>query len=120
MRSLATVTRGSRGEGGLEQRAVSTLLPTLATVLPTLLARVLGQALVEREGGVFAIARRVAPDRVISTADPEARHGIETASRGSGGYEGHIAVDRKEHDRARRPKVERAIAQLARHKHGGS
>jgi hypothetical protein len=58
-----------------------------------LLATVLGQDLEQREDGVFRIARRVAPDRVISTVDPEARHGHKTASRGFDGYKGHIAID---------------------------
>ena len=40
-----------------------------------LLATVLGQDLDVDAGGVFRIARRVAKDRVISTVDPEARHG---------------------------------------------
>ncbi len=53
----------------------------------------LGQDLDKREDGVFRIARRVAADRVISTVDPEARHGHKTASRGFDGYKGHIAVD---------------------------
>ena len=35
----------------------------------------------------------MAPDRIISTVDPEARHGHKTASRGFDGYKGHIAVD---------------------------
>ena len=43
--------------------------------------------------GVFRIARRVAKDRVISTVDPEARHGHKTAARGFDGYKGHAAVD---------------------------
>jgi hypothetical protein len=42
---------------------------------------------------VFRIARKVAKDRVISTVDPEARHGHKTQARGFDGYEGHIAVD---------------------------
>jgi Transposase DDE domain len=58
-----------------------------------LLATVLGQDLEKRDDGVFRIARRVAADRVISTVDPEARHGHKTASRGFDGYKGHIAVD---------------------------
>jgi hypothetical protein len=58
----------------------------------TLLATVLGQDL-ERDDGIFRIARRVAADRVISTVDPEARHGHKTASRGFDGYKGHIAMD---------------------------
>jgi hypothetical protein len=59
-----------------------------------LLATVLGQDLEGggTEGG-FRIARRVAPDRVISTVDSEARHGHKTESRGFDGYKGHVAVD---------------------------
>jgi hypothetical protein len=58
-----------------------------------LLATVLGQDLETVEDGRFRIARRVAPDRVISTVDPEARHGHKTAARGFDGYKGHIAID---------------------------
>jgi hypothetical protein len=58
-----------------------------------LLAHVVGQDLDESDDGVFRIARRVAPDRVISTVDPDARHGHKTVSRGFDGYKGHAAVD---------------------------
>ena len=58
-----------------------------------LLATVLGQDLDPGEDGVFRTARRVAKDRVISTVDPDARHGHKTASRGFDGYKGHAAVD---------------------------
>jgi Transposase DDE domain/Transposase domain (DUF772) len=58
-----------------------------------LLATVLGQDLEEGEDGLFRIARRVAKDRVISTVDPEARHGHKTSARGFDGYKGHMAVD---------------------------
>jgi hypothetical protein len=58
-----------------------------------LLATVMGQDLEQRDDGAFRIARRVAPDRVISTVDPEARHGHKTSSRGFDGYKGHIAID---------------------------
>jgi len=58
-----------------------------------LLATVLGQDLEEDGDGVFHIARRVAKDRVISTVDPEARHGHKTSARGFDGYKGHTAVD---------------------------
>jgi hypothetical protein len=44
-------------------------------------------------GGVLRIARRVAPDRIISTVDPEARHGHKTNARGFDGYKAHAAVD---------------------------
>jgi Transposase DDE domain/Transposase domain (DUF772) len=58
-----------------------------------LLATVLGQDLDQDEAGVFRIARRVAKDRVISTVDPQARHGHKTAARGFDGYKGHIGID---------------------------
>jgi Transposase DDE domain len=56
-------------------------------------ATVVGQDLEQTEDGLFRIARRVAPDRVISTVDPEARHGHKTEARGFDGYKGHIAID---------------------------
>jgi len=58
-----------------------------------LLATVVGQDIEQREDGVFRILRGVAKDRVISTVDPEARHGHKTAARGFDGYKGHVAVD---------------------------
>jgi Transposase DDE domain/Transposase domain (DUF772) len=58
-----------------------------------LVARVLGQDLQTGEDGVFRIARRVAPDRMISTVDPDTRHGHKTAARGFDGYKGHVAID---------------------------
>lgn len=58
-----------------------------------LVARVLGQDLEETEDGTFRIARRVAKDRLISTVDPDARHGHKTQARGYDGYKGHVAFD---------------------------
>ncbi|TVS83805.1 transposase [Mycobacterium helveticum] len=59
-----------------------------------LLATVVGQDLdQDADDGVFRIARRVAADRVISTVDPQARHGHKTSARGFNGYKGHIAID---------------------------
>jgi Transposase DDE domain/Transposase domain (DUF772) len=58
-----------------------------------LLASVTGQDLEQDAAGVFKIARRVASDRVISTVDPQARHGHKTSARGFDGYKGHIAAD---------------------------
>ena len=58
-----------------------------------LLATVLGQDLEAGDDGRFRIARKVARDRVISTVDPDARHGHKTAARGFDGYKGHVAVD---------------------------
>jgi hypothetical protein len=58
-----------------------------------LLATVVGQDLDRGQDGVFRIARRVAKDRVISTVDPQARHGHKTSARGFDGYKGHVAED---------------------------
>jgi hypothetical protein len=58
-----------------------------------LLATVVGQDLERGDDGTLRIARRVAKDRVISTVDPEARHGHKTSARGFDGYKGRIAVD---------------------------
>ena len=58
-----------------------------------LLATVLGQDLDPGADGVFRIARRVAKDRVISTVDPDTRHGHKTSARGFDGYKGHAAMD---------------------------
>jgi hypothetical protein len=58
-----------------------------------LLATVVGQDLEEGADGVFRIARKVAKDRVISTVDPEARHGHKTQHRKFDGFKGHIAID---------------------------
>ena len=58
-----------------------------------LLATVIGQDLEAGDDGMLRIARKVAKDRVISTVDPEARHGHKTRVRGFDGYKGHVAVD---------------------------
>jgi hypothetical protein len=58
-----------------------------------LLATVIGQDLQQGPDGTFAIVRGVAKDRVISTVDPEARHGHKTRQRGFDGYKGHVAID---------------------------
>jgi hypothetical protein len=58
-----------------------------------LLAVVVGQDLIQGDDGVWRIARKVAADRVISTVDPDARHGHKTSARGFDGYKGHASVD---------------------------
>lgn len=58
-----------------------------------LLATVLGQDLEDDGAGGLRIARKVAPDRVISTVDPQARHGHKTSHRGFDGYKAHVAID---------------------------
>jgi len=73
----------------LEGRALSASLAQAAT----LLAAVVGQDLDEGQDGLFRIARRVAKDRIISTVDPQARHGRKTSAHGYDGYKGHLAID---------------------------
>ena len=68
-------------------------LPEAVTQAGALLATVLGQDLDQDEAGVFRIARRVAKDRVISTVDPETRHGHKTAARSYDGYKAHVSID---------------------------
>ena len=64
------------------------------TQAAALLAAVTGQDLEEGPGGVFRITRRAdTPDRVLSTVDPQARHGHKTSARGFDGYKGHVAID---------------------------
>jgi Transposase DDE domain/Transposase domain (DUF772) len=58
-----------------------------------LLATVTGQDIEETPDGRFRIFEGTAPDRVISTVDPEARHGHKTAAHGFDGYKAHIAAD---------------------------
>jgi Transposase domain (DUF772)/Transposase DDE domain len=58
-----------------------------------LLATVTGQDIEETPDGRFRIFEGTAPDRVISTVDPQARHGHKTAAHGFDGYKGHLAVD---------------------------
>lgn len=45
------------------------------------------------EPGTWRIARRVAPDRIISTVDPEARHTRKSPSQPRDGYKAHVAVE---------------------------
>lgn len=59
-----------------------------------LLGMVAGQDVEPADGqGTWRIARAVAPDRVISTVDPEARHMHKSRSSYRDGYKAHIAVE---------------------------
>jgi Transposase DDE domain/Transposase domain (DUF772) len=69
------------------------LLPAAVAEAARLLAAVVGQDLEQDDDGVFRIARKVAADRVISTVDPDARHGHKSSARGFDGYKGHASVD---------------------------
>ena len=63
-----------------------------------LLALVAGQDVEPAEGcdgtdGRWRITRRVAPDRVISTVDPEARHTRKSKSNRKDGFRGHLVAE---------------------------
>lgn len=63
-----------------------------------LLALVAGQDVEPAEGsdgtdGRWRIARNVAPDRVISTVDPQARHTRKSRSARRDGFRGHLAAE---------------------------
>ena len=63
-----------------------------------MLALVAGQDVEPAEGsdgtdGRWRIARQVAPDRVISTVDPDARHAHKTRDRRQDGFKAHVVVE---------------------------
>jgi transposase len=58
-----------------------------------LLEQLLEQDIREDDEGKPTIRQGVAKDRVISTVDPEMRHGRKSSSTRFDGYKGHIAVD---------------------------
>ena len=69
-----------------------------AAAAVALLALVAGQDVEPAEGsdgtdGRWRIARKVAPDRVISTVDPEARHVHKTVHHRQDGFKGHVVVE---------------------------
>jgi hypothetical protein len=68
-------------------------LPAAATSAAELLALVAGQDVAQDDDGVFRIVRGVAKDRVISTVDPEARHGHKSRNRRFDGYKTHLSID---------------------------
>ena len=63
-----------------------------------LLALIAGQDVEPVEGsdgtdGRWRIARQVAPDRVLSTVDPDARHAHKTVHRRQDGFKAHVAIE---------------------------
>ena len=63
-----------------------------------LLGLIAGQDVEPVEGsdgtdGCWRIAQKVAPDRVISTVDPDARHVHKTVTRRQDGFKAHVAVE---------------------------
>ena len=83
----------ARDGGALLEALEGAPLPPPLAEAATLLATVLGQDLEDGPEGRIRIARRVAHDRVISTVDPDARHGHKTDRHSFDGYKGHIALD---------------------------
>ena len=80
------------GEAVLAALEGEPLAPALAEAA-VMLATVLGQDLEDGPDGRIRIARKVAPDRVISTVDPDTRHGHKTQAHAFDGYKGHVALD---------------------------
>jgi len=94
---------------GLVSALVTDALALLAAVDPdgldgkaadayALLALVAGQDVEPADGsdgtdGRWRIARKVAPDRVISTVDPDARHAHKTREDRRDGYKAHIVIE---------------------------
>lgn len=68
------------------------LPPNLAQAAQ-LLGTVIGQDIDLGDDGIFRIWRGTAKDRVISTVDPDARHGHKSSKSGYDGYKAHIAID---------------------------
>ena len=58
-----------------------------------LLEQILAQDVDTDDEGQYEIKQGVAKDRVISTVDPEMRHGRKSASKRIDGFKGHVSVD---------------------------
>lgn len=69
------------------------VISAAVTQAATLLASVVGQDLEQGPDGMFRIAQKVPPNRIISTVDPDARHGHKTNARGFDGFKAHVAID---------------------------
>src|SRR6266699_183827 len=85
----ATALVAALQDGELDERAQAAV---------ALLALVAGQDVEPAEGsdgtdGRWRIARKVAPDRVISTVDTEARHTRKSKSKRRDGFRGHVAAE---------------------------
>jgi len=69
------------------------IIPASTSAAAELLALVAGQDVEAGDDGVFRIVHKVAKDRVISTVDPEARHGHKSRNRRFDGYKAHLSLD---------------------------
>ena len=86
---LASIEARHPGGGGLEPKAAEAV---------ALLALVAGQDVEPAEGsdgtdGRWRIAHRTAPDRMISTVDPDARHAHKSRERRQDGFKAHVVVE---------------------------
>jgi hypothetical protein len=90
-RAILGALDGRELAAGVTQAAA--VLAAGVTQAAAVLATVVGQDLDAGPDGRFRLDRRVAKDRLISTVDPDARHGHKTSARGFDGYKGHVAVD---------------------------
>lgn len=82
---------------GLDVEAVTAAGGEPAQAL-ALLALVAGQDVEPAEGsdgtdGRWRVARRTAPDRVVSTVDPDTRHAHKTRQRHQDGFKAHVVVE---------------------------
>jgi IS5 family transposase len=82
---------------GLDIEAIAAAGGSAADAV-ALLALVAGQDVEPAPGsdgtdGRWRIARQVAPERVISTVDPEARHAHKTVARRQDGFKAHIVIE---------------------------
>jgi IS5 family transposase len=82
---------------GLDTEAITTAGGPAADAV-ALLALVAGQDVEPAPGsdgtdGRWRIARQVAPERVISTVDPETRHAHKTVARRQDGFKAHIVIE---------------------------
>jgi len=82
---------------GLDTEAIETAGGRAAEAV-ALLALVAGQDVEPAEGsdgtdGRWRIARRTAPQRVISTVDPDARHAHKTRQQNRDGFKAHVVVE---------------------------
>jgi hypothetical protein len=94
----ALVSDAHRLLGHLPDTELDAKVDAKAAEAAALLALVAGQDVEPVEGsdgsdGRWRIARKVAPERVISTVDPEARHAHKTRARHQDGYKAHVKVE---------------------------
>jgi IS5 family transposase len=76
--------------GALEQAELSTEQQDAVGLLALVAGQDVGP---DEDEGTWRIAEQVAPDRVISTVDPEARHMHKSRSSYRDGYKAHLAVE---------------------------